>query len=1126
MFCPHCHIEVPPGFKFCGNCGQKLLEAAIPTSELQATSERPITPSSSASASLSDERRDVTVLFADVKGFTSMCERLDPEEVHSVMNDCFDGLARAITEEGGHVDKYIGDNVMALFGAPVAHEDDPTRACLAALAMQEFLDEFSQCYQPRTGVRLQMRIGIHCGLVIAGGVGAEGVKKDYTVMGDTVNLASRLESQAPPGGVLVSSDVVKRTRRRFEFGEVQLLKVKGKENAVEACELLREAEDPRLSEFLTPFVGRQSELGRLLEWWQLQAQPSSIEIFGPTGIGKTRLVNEAASRITGTQLLVVTATDNVCRRPFGLIRRLVRVVVERIGLQKELPRDENSFAEALKPLGQELDWFVSVLWFLVAPTRLGVIPPDPDAKTLRAMLERGICILLQQTRERLPGLTICFDSFEHADEESSLLLKTLMSDETAQFPRCILATRGDVRDGYNREEAQPVSEQIKLDQLRDTEASQLLNVLLEGAAIPESYRQDILKRAHGVPLYLEEIVHLLLEKRLLVPGGKHESLVFQEGNVALDAFLPGSIRAAMVARLDWLKPPEREFLGQCAVQGTEFNLNIVDHLRGPWGAIRSETERFVDSLVEKAILRCLSPEGDRFCFCQPLMQEACYETLMLRDRRILHGRTADVYCEILGGDEAVSPNTLAYHYEHAEHWGKAAKAYIRVGDRNAELFLNNEAVGEYERSLQMLAHIEAAGDIARFLECSARGKISEISLILGNYTIADINAQKMLENALGPQDQHRAYRLSGNVFFHRGLMQDARNALDKALQIAAQAAEISGEDRILLLLDYAELKYRENLPREAFEILEQAREYISEHSHQLLIRICMLQGKVVHTEGRFSEAVNLYAQAYEDAKQIGTLSDQARACNNLGTASRDLGDYEQAEKQFMQALDLWQKTGNMECIAGVSNNLGNIAMSQGDFTVAQNYQEKALQAYRQIGNIHGTALTQANLAILALEEGNGTRALTMTQSALATLGNSGHWLRGLVLVVFGEACLEDKQPQTANEVFDQVLQEYPQASHPLAVAGALRGKGRTLLDQGEAEPSLSFFTRAATLFEELKRAQEVARTWLYQAEAYLRLRQKKQAHDKLQQARSVFASMQAKKDLQKVIELEERLFSY
>ena len=232
--CPSCGAAVAAGFKFCGECGAKLPAPAAA---------HPAPPAAAPAATPSakrDEFRDVTVLFADVTGFTALAEHLDPEALHALMNACFDGLGRIVQAHGGHIDKYIGDSIMALFGAPTAHEDDPLRAGEAALAMQAFLTAFRVPGSKDTAAPFRMRIGINSGLVLAGSIGTEG-KRDYSVMGDAVNTASRLESQARPGSILVSDAYKRRVERQFAFAGPHTVALKGKDRPVTAWELLGEA---------------------------------------------------------------------------------------------------------------------------------------------------------------------------------------------------------------------------------------------------------------------------------------------------------------------------------------------------------------------------------------------------------------------------------------------------------------------------------------------------------------------------------------------------------------------------------------------------------------------------------------------------------------------------------------------------------------------------------------------------------------------------------------------------------------------------------------------------------------------------------------------------------------------
>ncbi|MBI3989789.1 MAG: AAA family ATPase, partial [candidate division NC10 bacterium] len=813
----------------------------------------------------------MTVLFADVSGFTAMCEKLDPEEVHAVMNECFAGLGRIIQEKEGYIDKYIGDNVMALFGAPVAHEDDPARACQAALAMQVFLAQFAEQCHRRTGVPLRMRIGINSGLVLAGRVGSD-VRMDYSVMGDTVNLAARLESAAPPGGVLVSREVAIRVRGRFAFGPARLLSVKGKERPVEVYELIREVAevDPRGRGGLSArIVGRDTELHELVE--RLQAARYGdrwIEIRGEMGIGKTRLVEEAASRIEGIRLLMIVATSDTSRRPFGLARLVVYGVIREITGQALRPETREALAEALSVLGDDLEPFVDALWHLVAPSWLSVTAPDPDPQTLRRMLERGIVMLLTRMADRVPGLVLFLDSYELADEASAMLFESLATRPQGWPMPILVASRPEGRASLRHEAV------IRLGRLADAATGELLDLLVRGAKLPEALRRDVLQRAAGVPLHIEEMVRSLVDDGFLIPAKDGSNWSCDPGVASVR--LPVSIRAAMVSRLDRLEQPARELLCQYSVQGVEFDLDVAqlvwhstDRWRPPMQTLLTELEK------SGLVLPIVQNPGKRRAFYNPLMQEACYETLLLRDRHALHDVTASAFCEVAGGPLKVSPELLAHHYERAERWAKAADANLRAGDRAAQLFLNDEAVHRYTRVIEAIHRLEApsADDVRKV--ALAHGRASRVHLRVGAYPAAEEDAKKMRAVAVRPVDLAEADRLAALACLHTGRTGRALSLLLGAVQFArddGSADEVVADT----LCDLAELYYRAGRLAEALERLRQCRTVVGAEDNPLLLRADMLEGKIAHTEGRFADATALYQRVYEAAERFGSLSERAR----------------------------------------------------------------------------------------------------------------------------------------------------------------------------------------------------------------------------------------------------------
>ncbi len=1109
MICPACAGEVPPGFKFCGNCGQKLVGAGAPA-ETAGTRMSP-----SPAPGPGGERREVTVLFADVSGFTAMCERLDPEDVQAVMNECFAGLGGAIQDEEGYIDKYIGDNVMALFGAPVAHEDDPARACRAALAMQAFLRGFAIRCRELTGVELRMRIGVHCGLVLAGDVGS-GVRMDYSVMGDTVNLASRLESAAAPGAILVSAEVAKRTRGQFELGPVRRLSVKGKERPVEAHELVREISARGRDERSAPLVGRDRELDVLVARWREACRGRGwVEVRGEIGIGKTRLVDEAGRRIEESRLLAVAGTPNASRRPFGLVRRLVLAAVSEVTGQAPQPETREAFAAAVLPLGEALTPFLDALWYLATPTRVIVPAPDPDAQTLRRTLERGVVTLLGGLAAHVPRLTLFVDSYEWADDASAALLESLAEGPEGFPVPVVVATREEGRPPRRPEAT------IRLGRLPDDASNELLDRLLHGVPLPVELRRDILERAAGVPLFLEEMVQALVEQGLLAQGTDGQWCWACRAEAAAVS-LPASIRAAMVARLDRVERAPRELVNQCSVQGVEFDLDVAEAVRRAPARQGPPVATLLPALERLALVAGVGrDQPNRWAFRQPLLQEACYETLLIRERRALHAETAEALCELLGGPGYVSPALLAHHYERAERWREAADAHLRAGRQAAELFLNEDAVRRYRRALETIDRVATRWEADERRVALAHRGLARVYLRVGAYAGAEEHAIAMREVAARPADRAEADRLHAAACVHTGRTEEA-----EALLVAAVAAagEDPGEVLVRVLYDLAELHHRANRTADALARLAESRRAMAAGDRLHLIRADMLEGKIAHTEGRFADAAALYARAYDEAERVGSLSDRARAANNLGNAARDLGDYEASRRQFARALEIWERTGDTECIAGAHNNLGNLAMSQGDFESARVHHEWSLQACRKIGNVHGAALAQANLATLAIEQEDGPRGVASAQAALETLGASGNAvLRGLVLIVLGEAHLAAGEVRAAQAAFDQVLREYDEAHHPLAVAGAARGVGRLALARGRPADALPWLDRAVATYERLKRAQEAARTTLYRAEALWRLGERPRACADLEGALARFVAMRADRDVARVERLIREL---
>jgi len=1086
--CLNCSTIAAEDFSFCGYCGHKLVDA------------------------LREDRREVAVIFADVTGFTAICERLDPEKIHDLMNGCFAGLTQAIQTEEGCIDRYLGDAVMAIFGAPVAHEDDPTRACRAALAMQSFVEEFSGQWEAGTGVSLKIRIGIHCGLVVAGALGSD-ARMAYGARGDTMNIAARLQGIAPPGGILVSSDVVNRTGRLFEYGPAQQEIVKGKTNPIETYELLRErseGEQDGIDRESVSFVGREADLRELLARWETASRDRRwLEIQGDIGLGKTRLVQEAVKRMSGRQVLAIVAPLHTRRRPFGLARLIMTSLIAAVSPNASPMRTREDFSVASRALGPTLEPFIDVLWHLMAPDGPPVPAPDPDPRIVRLKLERGLTMLIRQIADLRPNLTLFIDSYERADEASRTLLKSF-GMASGGWPITVIVAR---RDGTG--EALRGESVIRLSPLTEQETGELLQHLIPNIMLPAALRQELIKRSSGVPLYLIEMVRSLREQELF--SISEEGMQGSGMEMSASARLPPSIRAAMISRLDRLEPPDRDLLCQASVQGAEFDLDVLVTVRRRMGVQEPAAQRQLPVLQSRGFLTTVTEGSKRWSFVQPLMQETCYETLLLRHRRALHAETFKALCEVVGDADAVSPDLLAYHAEQAELWNDAATANLRAARRNEELFLNQEAIQWYERALKAVSRMDQATGNGAKIATLAHGGEAGVHLRVGAYGLAEGQAREMRSVATDWADRAEADRLAAAACLHTGRVDEAERLLAGSLSLGRDNPAAYGVVPHILY-DLAELCHRTGRAEEARSRLQECRTAASSGDGMTMVKADMLEGKILHTDGRFAEGITLYTRAYEAAERSGSLSDRAQASNNLGNAARDLGDYSAAEGHFRRALALWEQTGDAECTSGAHINLGNLAMSQGEFQVARDHHQQALAVCQEIGNVHGATLAQANLAILAVEEGDGPAAVGVAEKSLRTLSDSGNvFLRDLVQVVLGEAYLQCGDMNRAQEIFSRVMEEkeHSERVHPLALAGAHRGMGRIALLQGSDSEAFNQLSHAKEIFVQLKRTQEEARTSLHLAESLARLGDRSRACAELERAHKWFVSMHAKRDAER-----------
>lgn len=521
LICKHCQSELPEGMRYCGYCGARLSDPPI----LLETRQR-------------SQIRYVTVLFADLTGYTVAASRLDSEALYELVQQYTDLLSREVYKYEGVIDKMTGDGIMALFGAPVSYENNAERAVRAALDMQANFSIWRQHVQQNLNIDLNLRIGLHCGPVIVGEIGSN-IVMDYTAIGETVNLAYRLQEIATPGCIFTSAEIVRQTKAIFDYEQLPHAKLKGFDQLIPCYRLIGIkplAEITRTGEGLhAPLIGRQRELEHLLqaaEAIQNDQQGKFILICGEAGIGKSRLLQEFKNRLAEQQLPYLEGYSLTYRRsvPYWIFTDLLR---HQLGITSK-----SSAAEIAHQLHQtlqdrssehaaELLPYLEYLFSLPTsdPNYL-ILVQNLEAHQFRQQITAAIRSFLYPCDENQVRIWILED-LQWADEVSLSLLQTVLAD-LPQTPILILAaTRNENVPALQNflqsvQSARPdLTERLELSSLTDEESYALLASLVDIEKFSPRLIQDILEHAAGVPLYLEEILRMLLDAGALVhtPSG-------------------------------------------------------------------------------------------------------------------------------------------------------------------------------------------------------------------------------------------------------------------------------------------------------------------------------------------------------------------------------------------------------------------------------------------------------------------------------------------------------------------------------------------------------------------------------------------------------------------------------
>jgi len=680
--CPQCHSSNPSDFRFCGKCGHDLTQPkealAVDYCEPQSYTPKFLADKIlTTRSSIEGERKLVTVLFADVANFTSIAEKLDPEEIHQIMDGCFKILMDEVHKYEGTINQFTGDGVMALFGAPVAHEDYAQRACHAALFIQKAIGEYSAKIEKDCGVEFKMRIGLNSGPVIVGSIGDD-LRMDYTAVGDTTNLAARMESMASPGTIFVSGATHRLVKDFFELKSMGKVEVKGKQESQKAFKLMKAGEvetriEAAAAKGLTRFVGRKNFMAAIMEAYE-KAQLGSGQvggIVGEAGVGKSRILLEFKNLLPQNEY---TYLEGRCLHFGGSMSYLPFLDILRSFFDiKEGDQEfiiKKKMADKIAALDEKLE---------------NALPPFMELLSLKVEDEDFIKLEPQQKREKIfeairnllirisqeRPLVLAVEDVHWIDKTSEEFLNYLIGSLASTHILLILLYRPEYTHKWG---SKTYYRKIGLNQLTVKSSAELVQDILEGGKVSPEIRELILNRTSGNPLYMEELTHSLLENGSI----QKKDHQFVLSGKASDTQIPDTIQGIIAARMDRLEDNLKRTMQVASVIGRDFAFRILQTITG----MREELKAYLLNLqgLEFIFEKSLFPELE-YIFKHALTQEVAYNSLLLKRRKEIHGEIGQAIEQIYAERLEEFYEMLAYHFVQGEVWDKAVIYLRQAGGR-------------------------------------------------------------------------------------------------------------------------------------------------------------------------------------------------------------------------------------------------------------------------------------------------------------------------------------------------------------------------------------------------------------------------------------------------------------
>jgi class 3 adenylate cyclase/tetratricopeptide (TPR) repeat protein len=957
--CPHCNSSNPPQFKFCGECGHDLGLPSKPIpkelsfneklAKIQRYLPEDLTQKILAQRDkIEGERKQVTVMFCDMEGFTSLTEKLGSEEMYSIMDQVYEILIHKVHDYEGTVNELTGDGIMALFGAPIALEDAPQRAIRSALAIHREINKFSDRLKQEKGIpTLKMRIGIHTGPVVVGTLGND-LRVEFKAVGDTVNLASRIEGLADPGATYVTEDTFKLTEGFFRFEALGEKKIKGKEESVKVYQVIapstrRTRFDVSAERGLTPFVGRERELELLLDGFQRAklGKGQAFSIISEAGCGKSRLLYEFRKAVANEDVnflegRCLSYSRGVAYHPVIDILKSNFDIQEGEG-DSEIKEKAKS---GLQIIGVDEASTLPYLLELLSVKDSGIdqISMSPEARKDR-IIEACRKIVLKGSEIR--PLIIAFEDLHWLDKSSEDVIRSHLESIPGSKVLLIFTYRPEFIHTWG---AKSYHNQLTLHRLSNRESLEMVNHILGTKEIERTLEELILDKTEGVPFFIEEFIKSLIDLKIIEQKENAYRLIKDIHQVAI----PSTIQDVIMARVDSLPEGAKGVLQTGSVIEREFSYPLINRVTG---FLEKELLSYLSALKDSELLyeRGVYPQST-YIFKHAYTREVVYDSILAKRKKKLHEEIGNAIEELYRNKLSEHYEFLAVHFIKSENHEKGAE-YSRLAARKAQKAASfKDAIIHGEKRTACLEKLPRTEDVER--------NIIDSRLTLGLYNIqgsyfneAKEAIEPIVDLAVKHGDKRRLSQIYTILGTHSFVSQED---YPKAFQYLQEALKIAEElkDFVTLwvashwmghaLVENCEFESALGYLERDLKISESANILwsISIMKSCIAMNVYCFQGKAVLAYQTSHEGLRL-------AEGSGDTFSKAEAYTSCGVSSYVKGFLHEAEEHFVKGIAFSERIKYYAMNMIANYYLGEIYFDRREYPKSQHYFNKSIALLEQ-----------------------------------------------------------------------------------------------------------------------------------------------------------------------------------